>query len=189
MQRISQDWLKSGRTFKALFELFKQTALSSSGEKSFDDVFLKALEGSLKEPLHGLWKAHVVQGEPWVFDARWGENCLKVQSKLEAPFDLGFDWERTKLERRIHGLNFRTEAARAGLRNGQSLLRWKILFGDPSSTVELWVREKHEEKYLHYLPQALQFKKVFQLTEPEDAESALQCFGRAGLEFSAAPTQ
>ena len=187
MQRVLMDWLKSGRTVSDLYARFKEVVLTSHLE-SFDEALLKQLEIDLKRPLRTEWRKQVIEADLSHDDSKLVGGCIAPSVNKQAVFDLGFDWERSKIEKRIRGLTSNTEVARAGLKNGQTLLRWKILMGDADASVEIWIREKHEEKYLRFLPRSSKRVPVshFDLQEGESTvrEKSLQCLSRLGLDFS-----
>lgn len=77
-------------------------------------------------------------------------------------YDVGFDQQRSLRERRVCGLRPGSAAARAGLREGDSLVGW-ALPGDPDVAVRLTVRRGGSTTRISYLPRgrkvmAVQFR-------------------------------
>lgn len=78
-----------------------------------------------------------------------------VQSRVEdmTTFDLGFDASRLNNGNKIvTDVVTYGEAYRAGLRDGQELVRWSVYNGDPSKEVRLTVKNAEGEQVITYFP-------------------------------------
>ncbi|MFO0755373.1 MAG: hypothetical protein U0359_02715 [Byssovorax sp.] len=76
--------------------------------------------------------------------------CFKSVKKGIARFDLGFD-EASLADKKVHGLRAGSAAARAGLREGDGILRASVIrSGDLA--VDLTVTREGGDKVIHYVP-------------------------------------
>jgi len=74
-------------------------------------------------------------------------------------FDLGFDRETSLRERRIRGLKPGSAAARAGLREGDVLVGWRV-HDNPDEKIELAVRRGDKTAHITYLPRGRRYRVV-----------------------------
>jgi len=94
-------------------------ACKGGKQRLTDELFLTTINKYLKEPIDPLFKKYIQEGdlikiENWML----GEETV-VEYKPLSIFDLGFDAKRSKEEQKIIGLKEKSNAYKAGLRNGQ----------------------------------------------------------------------
>jgi len=77
---------------------------------------------------------------------------LRAERRAIHSFELGFDGERSFRAARVHGLVPGSAAAEAGVREGDRLLAWDVVLGDPDREAELVVRRENSQVTLRYLP-------------------------------------
>jgi predicted metalloprotease with PDZ domain len=82
-----------------------------------------------------------------------GQPDFQLITRQAHRFELGFDDEATRKERKVVGVRPGSAAERAGLRNGQALTGWSLEPGNPDREVELTFLEDNNRKVIRYLPQ------------------------------------
>lgn len=144
----------------------------SAGARSLDDVMRGlargAREGAARLDTDGLIalfaretdaataaaiRRVIVDGALPVLDAATFEPCLALRVEPLGPFDLGFDFERSRAQRIVHGARQGSRAWEVGLRDGQELAGWSITLGDPRRRVELEIQDVLGTRRISYLPQ------------------------------------
>jgi predicted metalloprotease with PDZ domain len=79
--------------------------------------------------------------------------CLKFVNTPMGDYDPGFDLDKSELKKRISGLNQKSDAYKAGLRNGQELAGWNIS-GNPAikASVSIYVDKLGSVKTFEFYP-------------------------------------
>lgn len=84
------------------------------------------------------------------------ETALGLGAKLErvrvGRFDLGFDDRKSFLAGRVRGVRSGSQAFRAGLRDGQRILRASVFYNDPAREVEILVRDRAGDRIIEFYP-------------------------------------
>lgn len=80
-----------------------------------------------------------------------GRGATLERVKVER-FDLGFDDRKSFLAGRVQGVKRGSNAFRAGLRDGQRLLRASVFYNDPSREVEIHVRDRTGDRLIEFHP-------------------------------------
>lgn len=95
----------------------------------------------------------IVDGEPVQLSPGSYAPCMRLVTEQLGPFDLGFDFAGSRIQRRVQGVRRGSRAFRAGLRDGQKLMGWSVASGKFFQEVELVVRGRGGVKTITYLPQ------------------------------------
>jgi predicted metalloprotease with PDZ domain len=95
----------------------------------------------------------VVDGAPAPVDPKLLEPCLHGRVEPLGPYEIGFDEAAARASHVVSGVSPGTAAYRAGLRNGQRMVSWKVHRGDFRSPVEAVIEEAGASRTLSYLPQ------------------------------------
>lgn len=107
--------------------------------------------------------------------------CFTVEEREVTPFELGFDFAKTRETRVITGLVPGSAAAQAGLYEGQAIGAWSVVSGDVSRPVVVTVLDNGQRREIEYQPkgagmQVPQLTTVPRKVSPEGGEAAL-CSG------------
>lgn len=78
--------------------------------------------------------------------------CAKLERVKVERFDLGFDERKSFLASRVRGVERGSNAFRAGLRDGQRILRASVFYNDPSRQVEVQVRDRTGDRLIEFYP-------------------------------------
>lgn len=82
----------------------------------------------------------------------WFAPCMTHVTAQSGVFDLGFDFDATRVANVVSGLRAGSAAERAGLREGDRLGGWTVSFGDASRPVKLTVLDGANPRELEFLP-------------------------------------
>lgn len=97
--------------------------------------------------------ARFVEGvEPIELDPDRYEPCLSLTTVPMGAFDLGFDLERSRAEKKICGVRAGSAAQDAGLVDGQALVGLSVHIGRSDMPVELQIGERDTPRTIRYLP-------------------------------------
>jgi predicted metalloprotease with PDZ domain len=82
------------------------------------------------------------------------DPCVQSRIEMIGNFELGFDRSSISAEpHRVLGVQPDSEAYKAGLRDGQQLLGWSIVNGDPTKQVKLTIKTENGRQVITYYPQ------------------------------------
>jgi predicted metalloprotease with PDZ domain len=96
---------------------------------------------------------HIENGETIVPDRNALGSHVEIETVNVAPFELGFDLEMLRKDKVINGVKETSAAYRAGLRNGQVVVkRMPIYIGDITKPVELTVKDGEGERVIRFYP-------------------------------------
>lgn len=179
-ERIKADFWNDGDVHKlpylrgdmAAFLIDHEIRRSSSGAKSLDDLMKELLTrvtaedgpvdndkllGLIEEftspPFTAGIRKIVLDGETAALPLDLLEPCLEMTIEPMGPFDLGFDFEASKEEKIVIGVEEGSSAFRAGLRDGQRLKGWSVHGSRPDREVELKIEDGEGERMISYFPQ------------------------------------
>lgn len=169
---------------------------ASGGRRSFDDVMyaLESRAARMHEPLTAerfdavltqytgrsaleAIARHIDRGEPVVPRAAWLGQGVVLEQVTFPVFELGVD-RGAILENRIAGVVPDSAAYRAGLRDGQKVLRrMGFNLSQPEQTIEFTVADGAERKTIRYQPKAEKGNVVPQFRLP----AGLSAEGKAAI--------
>jgi predicted metalloprotease with PDZ domain len=164
-------------------ELNGKVRAASGGRLAFDDVLFGMLGG--KEELNAArmekaLRAYTPEDTATLMRQRIEEGVLPVPSPTvfakHLPiawrefwrYDIGMDSKALIRENRIAGVVEGGAAWKAGVREGQILLRSKVTTGDPDAWIELEVKDVKETHKIRFQPRSAQSYKVPQFIIPTD---------------------
>jgi predicted metalloprotease with PDZ domain len=139
------------------------------GSRITTDRVLAMIEGLTSTAFGARLRATVIDGAPLAIDPSLLAPCLTGATAKMRTYELGFDWPASQAARKIIGLQSGSAAARAGLREGDSLGGYSITQGDPDQAVELKIGPTRRK--ISYLPRGTQIA-VPQLTVHDAAACA-----------------
>jgi predicted metalloprotease with PDZ domain len=162
----------------------------SHGGKSLDDL-MKELLGKRRDPPPNVTpeafityiasytsdafadriRKIVVDGAPVAVDPKVLEPCLHGHIEPLGPYDLGFDEAKARASHVVSGVTQGSSAYRAGLRNGQHLVSWKVHRSDFRTPAEVVIDEGGANRTLSYLPQG-RAVPVVQFTADDELAAA-----------------
>jgi len=119
----------------------------------------------------------VVEGATPVVARDTFAPCFTVGEQDVTPFELGFEFVRTRETRVITGLVPGSAAAQAGLQEGQPIGAWSVVNGDVSRPVVVTILENGQRREIEYQPRGAavrvpQLTTVPQKVSPAGAETA-----------------
>ena len=97
-------------------------------------------------------KNHIVAGDLIVPDKTALGPYVKLRTVERHQFELGFDYETSIHGKVTAGVKRRSNAYRAGLRNGQIILGATVFFGDVTKMVEIRVKASKVERTIKFYP-------------------------------------
>jgi len=124
-----------------------------SGELRNEEVF-GMLAAETSQEFADAIRAIAIEGEPATIALDTYNECLAIETKHLAPFELGFDFEASLRDKVVEGVREDTNAYAAGLRDGQRLTSWSVTHGSADRQVRLGVVENNIKVTITYLPQA-----------------------------------
>jgi predicted metalloprotease with PDZ domain len=144
----------------------------SHGNKSLDDL-MKELLGAKKDPAPNVTpetflariasytsdgfadkiRKIVVDGAPAALDPKLLEPCLHGHVEPLGPYEVGFEEAAARSRHVMAGVVAGSSAYRAGLRNGQRVVSWKVHRGDFRVPAEVVIDEGGANRTVSYLPQ------------------------------------
>jgi predicted metalloprotease with PDZ domain len=102
--------------------------------------------------------------------------CATLTTVEVADFELGFDLDTLQARMRIQGVLPHSAAYRAGLRDGQIVVRRQpIAIGQADREIELTIKDNGKEKPLRFYPASNTKTKVPQFKLPHTREQKAQC--------------
>jgi predicted metalloprotease with PDZ domain len=119
-------------------------------------------------------RATVVDGAVLAIEPSLLEPCLTATTVKLWTYELGFDWPATQAGRKVVGVQPGSAAARAGLRDGDSLTGFSMYQGDPDRQVELKVGPARRK--ISYLPRGKQI--LVPRFAAHDAETCADVLGQ-----------
>jgi predicted metalloprotease with PDZ domain len=160
---VMRDMLRAAQEGKRELtkELINQQIRRRAGQDLLPDIRRYIEEGALIAPDKNVFGSHVE---------------LEV---VEVPmFDLGLDLETLRARKVIAGIKEGSAAYRAGLRNGQSVVRRSAInIGDATKPIEITIKEGEGERTINYYPisektvSVPQFKLHSGITDKERTET------------------
>lgn len=160
---VMRDMLRAAQEGKRELtkELINQQIRRRAGQDLLPDIRRYIEEGALIAPDKNVFGSHVE---------------LEV---VEVPmFDLGLDLETLRAKKMIAGIKEGSAAYRAGLRNGQSVVRRSAInIGDATKPVEITIKDGEGERTINYYPtgektvSVPQFKLHSGITDKERTET------------------
>ncbi len=136
-----------------LKRIVNQWLISEPWRNGFDlNMILLSLKQYLSEAQLGQVKSLIHDGAMPNWQQWFSNSCATTEIKKLHQWDSGFDTEASVENNIIVGVNPKSEAHKAGLRNGQKLLGGSIFFGDLSKPIELTVEADDKEKQISYWP-------------------------------------
>lgn len=119
----------------------------------------------------------VLEGATPVLAAGTFAPCFGLEVRDITPFELGFDFAKTRETRVITGLVPGSAAAQAGLQEGQKVGAWSVVSGDISRPVVVTILENGARREIEYQARGAavpvpQFVPVPQKVSPVGAEGA-----------------
>lgn len=141
---------KEGQDLDGAFKVYAQRVAKKQAELNPRSMG-RALAPENAEKISDQWNRGVSHGDlPPV--RGWFGACVSEVKKKRSPFELGFDLKPSKEESHIVGLKKNSAAARAGLRNFQRLLAWRIVLGDPGTQASVRVVDRNQERVISFFP-------------------------------------
>jgi len=128
------------------------TDARTTGKRYDTDEILQRIAARCDTATAGELRGIVVSGATPELDPELFAPCFEMRVEPLAGFDLGFDFAGSRAAKAIQGVRAGSNAAAAGLRNGQSVRGWSVRYGDPTSPVKITVEEAGEERAITYLP-------------------------------------
>ncbi|MGI9544134.1 MAG: M1 family aminopeptidase, partial [Cyclobacteriaceae bacterium] len=117
-----------------------------------DSLFLGITQKYLNRDLKEFMKSHVEQGQLIRLSSNsLGSNFTLTYQPVQQ-FDLGFDFEQSRVTQQVTGVSIDSRAYQAGLRDGQQLTGYSVAFGDVKKPVELTVSSNGAAKIIKYWP-------------------------------------
>jgi len=171
---------------------------STNGKHSFDDVMRDLFREARKDRARVISpeaiaesiehytgqdvmpdiKRYIEDGETITPDPNALGQCVE-QHIYEIPmFDLGFDLNALSSKKIIAGINADSAAYKAGLREGQTVIRHsQIFFGDSTKRIEITVQENGKQKVISFYPAGANKMRVPQYSIKDNVsdEELLKC--------------
>lgn len=126
----------------------------ATGKRYGTDEILRRIaarsDPSTAETLRGI----VVSGATPELDPDLFAPCLAMHIETMTGFDLGFDFDGSRAAKTIRGVRSGSNAAAAGLRDGQEVRGWSVRFGEPATPVTITIREAGGDRAITYVPAA-----------------------------------
>lgn len=95
--------------------------------------------------------------------------CVQLTQGMTGPFDMGFDYKTSRQKGIIVGLKEGTNAFAAGLRNGQSMVRWDVNRDDFWEDAAIKIKTGSKEKWIRFRPISKNATQVFRYVLDEKA--------------------
>jgi predicted metalloprotease with PDZ domain len=117
------------------------------------DTFLARIASYTSDAFAERIRKVVVDGAPATVDPKLLEPCLHGHTEPIGPYELGFDESAARSRHVVAGVSSGSSAYRAGLRNGQHVVSWKVHRNDFRTPAEVVIEEVGANRTLSYLPQ------------------------------------
>jgi len=137
----------------SLDDVMKTLVADSRGGKRYDtEALLAPIAARTSPEFAARLRATIVDGAPLAIDPGLLAPCLRGAPHSVPRFDLGFDFDATRADKRVVGVRSGSAAAAAGLRDGQQLAGASINLGQPDKPVTIQIREGSAVRDIVYLP-------------------------------------
>jgi predicted metalloprotease with PDZ domain len=130
----------------------KRAAELIQGEGLRNDEVFEMLATQTSPEFSTSIRAIAIDGASAVLASHTYAGCLAMETVHLSPFELGFDFEASHRDRTVTGVRENSNAAGAGLRDGQTLTGWSVYYGNPDKQVKLDVIDGGKKKTVTYLP-------------------------------------
>lgn len=150
-------------------------AARRTGQEVSTESLLAAIAQAAGAAVADHLRAVIVDGELPALPADLFGECLLLDEGEVTPYELGFDFARTRAEGAVAGLVAGSAAQRAGLRDGMKIVRWSVTFGDPSRPVTMTADEGRARREIRYEPRGAPIRVPRVVVPP--AASASGCAG------------
>lgn len=98
-------------------------------------------------------KRYIDEGETITPDKDALGSCVEQQIYEVPVFELGFDLDALRTKKTIEGIKQESAAFKAGLRDGQTVIKNSaIFFGDSTKRIEITVKENGKQKIISFYP-------------------------------------
>ena len=192
---LSQLTYWRGRLLAANWDALIRT--SSEGKHSLDNVMQDFFRAATRTELNATTIAAAVgrytntdmlpdlkrlldNGEVLTPHSKVFGDCAQLQMVEIAEFELGLDLQALKEKMQIQGVALNSAAYRAGLRDGQTIVRRQpIALGKADREVEITIKDGNKEKIIRFFPASNTKIKVpqFKLPSTRNAEQKAKCEG------------
>lgn len=113
---------------------------------------LRVASKHLNRSSRGMFRSYVEDGTSIPIPDLPRNPCVHLTTENLSLFDLGFDADVLRAERKISTVRQDSEAFRAGVRDGQEVSGMSIYWGDVSRPVRLTVRSGSGQQEIEYFP-------------------------------------
>jgi predicted metalloprotease with PDZ domain len=180
-QRVLRDFFKDSAVSKLPYrrgfllatkwnEIIRR---QSNGRKSLDDVMQNILRDSKNNKFKKLSKEYLISVlskyaeydfagdvEKYVekgetigdFSAVLGP-CIETFEKKSGKFEIGFDFDAVRKNKKLANVMKESAAFDAGLRDGQKVLSSSVYFGNTNKPIEVVIEQNGQKKKIEYLPE------------------------------------
>jgi predicted metalloprotease with PDZ domain len=150
------DWEIRARTkgSKSLDHFMRElyVATSRSGEKLETDSLLRRIATWTSEEFAEKLRGVIERGQTPTLPADLCAPALEYSTVEKHSFDMGFDFEKSRADKKIVGVREGGPAHRAGLRDGMEPKGYSVYFGDATKAVTVNIRDEAGERKIEYLP-------------------------------------
>ncbi len=157
-------------------DLLKQRATNTSSELAVNRL-TAALRKDLAKSIDGDIDRFIERGETFEISANFLGPCFEANTAEIAPYELGFDAKPSFAERKISGVITGSNAEKAGLRDGMTLIDWTLEAGRPAREASVTVDVSGVARTLRFLPAGTRLVQVPVFSVRADAATSGECKG------------
>ena len=156
--KIRQD-SKEKKTLKDAMQTMLKICKKEKKQMS-DGLFIEIMNRYLKKSIQPDFEKYIIEGnliplENWML----GNNTIVKNESIDV-FEVGFDFEKSKVAKEVIGIKEGSAAYKAGIRDGQKLMGYGMYFGEMDKQAEVVVRVDGEAKSIKYFPKGKSEEKI-----------------------------